>query len=79
MTRAKGWDARDARFQAHRALLNESDDGGPVIYRWECTCRRDGRWTTDKVAAEKGAAAHELRFAPKPKGPKVLRELLTFG
>ncbi len=79
MARVKGWDARDAQFQAHRALLNESDDGDRVSYRWECTCRRDGRWTTDKAAAEKGALTHERRFIAKPQGPKGLRKLLTLG
>lgn len=49
----------------HRAIVNEED--GPPPYRWECFCRRAGRWVATRATAERGAKAHERRYAPKPK------------
>lgn len=54
----------------HRAIVIE-DDGGEhaylTPYRWECLCRRAGRWVALRQDAERGARAHERRFAPLPK------------
>lgn len=83
MSKVKGWDARDPQVQAHRADVVELDEtnepGGLLHFRWECVCRRSGRWTTEMAEAERSAKAHERRFQPKQQGPKALRELLTFG
>lgn len=88
MTRnsAKGWDARDSQFQGHRAFvyeLDETNEGGQLHFRWECSCRRDGAWTENRDAAEKGARAHARRFAAKrPKQTPFrqgLQDLLTLG
>lgn len=49
----------------HRAIVNEED--GPTPYRWECLCRRAGHWVAERSTAERGAKAHEGRFAPKSK------------
>lgn len=59
--------------------LDESAEGGPVQYRWSCFCRRFGRWTEDKAAAEKSGQVHERRYAPKPKGPQALRKLISLN
>lgn len=50
----------------HRAIVHEEEDG-PTPFRWECLCRRAGYWVATRATAERGAKAHENRFAPKPK------------
>lgn len=49
----------------HRAIVNEED--GPTPYRWECLCRRVGHWVATRATAERGAKAHESRYAPRSK------------
>lgn len=84
MTKAKGWDARDARFQAHRIDVVEEThplNENVLQYRWECLCRRNGQWTSRGEAARRGGQ-HERRHLPKAserKGPKVLRELVKLN
>lgn len=75
MSRARGANGPGV---VHRAMVNERYEV-ETEYRWECTCRRDGRWSTDAGSARRGAEAHERRFAPKPSGPAGLRALLKLG
>lgn len=69
MKKATGWDARDAGLQGHRAIvteLDETNEGGLLHFRWECVCRRNGKWVASVVTAEARATAHERRGAPRP-------------
>lgn len=53
----------------HRAVVieDEHSDAPHGPYRWECLCRRVGHWVATRATAERGAKAHERRYAPKPK------------
>jgi hypothetical protein len=67
---------------AHRVdVLDNEAHEGPVKYRWECTCRRDGSWTT-RTLAEKNGRRHETKgnAARLPKSDLApLRSLLKLG
>lgn len=77
-SKATGWDARDAQFAGHNVFV-EGNDGEPNHYRWECSCRRSGRWVKSKSYAEELGEKHAERYRPKPTGPAGLQKLLKLG
>lgn len=61
-------------------MVDETDDGGQIHYRWSCLCRRVGRWTEDREVARRAGVTHERRYQPRrPGGPESVRNLLKLG
>lgn len=71
-------------MRQHAVRVVESDDlaeGGLLLFRWECICRRNGSWVPTQAHAQ-GLGDRHVKYANQVKKPgehKALRDVLRLN